>query len=342
MLESSSGPLSAIHDLAMLDLDGVVYVGPDAVPGAPEHLEAARNAGMHLAFVTNNASRTPERVADHLGRLGVRAVAEDVVTSAQAAAHLLAERHGEGAAVFCLGSDGLDQALRAEGLVPVTGIDRDVVAVVTGYAPEVAWRQVMLAAMLIRDGLPWVASNTDLTVPLPQGLGPGHGVQVQMLSDFSGVEPVVAGKPSRPLLEETMRRVGGRRPLMVGDRLDTDVAGARAVGIDSLLVLTGVTGLEELVSAPAGMRPTYVSTTLAGLMATHEAPTMDQTGDGSIRVELGGWVGDVHHERLRVSGCGEPDAWWRVVATTAWAWRDATGREPDVGPLHAQSPNPSA
>src|SRR5688572_28124127 len=232
----------------MFDLDGVVYIGEDAVPGAAEHLARVRESGVQVAFVTNNASRDPRVVAEKLTGLGVEAHAADVVTSAQAAAHLLRDRHGAGAPVVVLGADGLREALREVGLRPV-GVDDEAVAVVTGYGPDVVWHEVMRVATRIRGGLSWVASNTDLTLPTHDGTAPGHGALVRLLADFSDVTPVVAGKPAPPLLEETIRRVGGSRPLMVGDRLDTDIEGAHEVGVDSVLVLTGVTGLADLVSA---------------------------------------------------------------------------------------------
>ncbi|QIG45933.1 HAD-IIA family hydrolase [Nocardioides anomalus] len=303
----------------MLDLDGVVYVGQDAVPGAPEHLEAARGAGMRIAFITNNASRPPEAVAEHLRDLGVTADADDVVTSAQAAARVLLDRLGEGASVAVLGAGGLTEAVTAAGLRPV-GVRDEAGAVVTGYGPDVPWRDIMRAAVRIRDGLWWVASNTDMTIPTPFGLAPGHGVQVELLRRFAGVDPVVAGKPARPLLDETVRRCGGERPLMVGDRLDTDIAGARAASLDSLLVLTGVTGLPELVAARAEERPTYVAADLGGLTSAHAAP---ETKDGEVG--LGGWTARVADGALAVAGDGGADDWWRVVAEAAWAHLDETG-----------------
>ena len=145
-------------------------------------------------------------------------------------------------------------------------------AVVTGYGPDVLWGQIMRAAVRIQDGLWWVASNTDLTFPTTFGVAPGHGVLVETLRRFTGVEPVVAGKPARPLLDETVRRCGGERPLMVGDRLDTDIEGAHAAGVDSLLVMTGVTGLAELVAAGPGLRPTYISADLRGLDMPQPVP----------------------------------------------------------------------
>ncbi|MFC7493940.1 MULTISPECIES: HAD-IIA family hydrolase [unclassified Nocardioides] len=317
-------PLSQAYDLAMLDLDGVVYIGGDAVPGAAAHLGSARVAGMRIAFITNNASRTPDQVATHLRELGVDAAAADVVTSAQAAARLLAERFGEGARVVCLGADGLEQALRANDLVPV-GAEDEAVAIATGYGPEVRWREIMRAAVRIRDGLPWVASNTDHTFPAAFGVAPGHGVQVAMLRDFTGVEPTVAGKPARPLLDETIRRVGGERPLMVGDRLDTDIEGANAVGLDSLLVLTGVTGLAELARAPRELRPTYVATDLRGLLEPQPAPA---AAAGEQRLD--GWAASVDAGSLRVVGSGSPADWWRVAVAASWQHLDATGEPVDL------------
>ncbi|MBB6625691.1 HAD-IIA family hydrolase [Nocardioides sp. KIGAM211] len=327
MLGTTTEPLIAAYDLAMLDLDGVVYVGGEAVPGAPEHLGEVRTSGMRVAFVTNNASRPPETVAEHLRDLGVEAGTDDVVTSAQAAARVLAERFGEGARVVLLGAVGLEQALRAEGLEPVEVAD-DAVAVVTGYGPDVLWRDIMRAAVRVKDGLPWVASNTDYTIPTGYGVAPGHGVLVETLQNFTGVEPVVAGKPQRPLLDETVRRVGGERPLMVGDRLDTDIEGARNAEVDSLLVLTGVTGLSELVAATPAERPTYLAPDLAGLLEAHEAP--DSGDDGWT---LGGWTGRVDDGRLAVEGEGSAGDWWRVVAEASWEHLDAAGEPADTSGL---------
>ncbi|RYP86115.1 HAD-IIA family hydrolase [Nocardioides guangzhouensis] len=313
----------------MLDLDGVVYIGAAAVDGAPEHLRRARTAGLHLAFVTNNASRPPQRVADHLVRLGVEVGPSDVVTSAQAAAHLLADRLPTGARVFTLGGDGLREALVEEGLEPVGSRDDEPAAVVTGYGPDVVWRDIMVGAVLIRDGLPWVASNTDMTIPTDYGIGPGHGVQVRMLREFSGVEPEVAGKPQRPLLDETVRRVGGDHPLMVGDRLDTDIEGAHNAGVDSLCVLTGVSGLADLAAADRQHRPTYLSRTLEGLFTAHPVPE-----DDGAQTVLGGWRATVVDGRLCVDGDGRSaDDWWRAVVTAAWRYADETGEVADTGDL---------
>lgn len=317
MLRASREPLSTAYDVALLDLDGVVYVGQQAVPGAPEHLGAARSEGMHLAFVTNNASRPPSAVAEHLTELGIPVEAREVVTSAQAAARLVTAHADAGSKVFVIGGLGLYEALLERGLVPVQSIDEDPVAVVSGYHPEVAWRTVIDGSILVKRGLPWVAANMDGTVPTPHGPGPGHGVLVGAVSQFAERDPEVAGKPEPPLFRETVDRVGGSRPMVVGDRLDTDIEGARRIGYDSLLVMTGVTGLRELVAAPPALRPTYVAADLGGLSRAHEVP---EAG------ELGGWRATVQGEVLIVEGTGTTDDWWRVVAVAAWEYLDRTGR----------------
>ncbi len=324
MLEQTTEPLVEAHDLVMFDLDGVVYVGGNAVDGVAAHVERVRSSGRHVAFVTNNASRTPDQVAEKLVGLGVEASAADVVTSAQAAARLLAEDHGAGAKILLLGGEGLRVALEEAGLDPVqepTGA----VALASGYGPDVRWRDIMRAATLVRDGLPYVASNTDMTIPTPYGIAPGHGVLVATIAGFAGVRPRVAGKPEKPLMEETVRRVGGERPLMVGDRLDTDIQGAHAIDVRSLLVLTGVCWLEDLASATPRLRPSYISPTLAGLFSSHPVPT--RTDEGA---ELNGWHASVVDGRLEVSGAGEDADWWRAAATACWWYLDETSEPADV------------
>ena len=325
MLKPCETPLWDHYDVAMLDLDGVVYIGPHAVPGAPEHLGKARAAGMHLAYVTNNAARPPAVVAEHLVELGIPVEAADVVNSAQAAATLLSQQLPAGSPVYVIGGEGLFVALEEAALRPVQAIEEKPVAVVSGYHPDLLWRTVIDGAILVRRGLPWTATNTDLTVPTPQGPGPGNGVIVDAVARFAEREPVVAGKPKPPLFEETLRRVGGKHPLVVGDRLDTDIEGAVSTGYDSLLVLTGVTGLEQLVRAGAGRRPTYLSTDLAGLGRPHAVPAVD-----GARVTLGGWTATVDGGCLRVQGDGDADDWWRAAAVAAWRHLDETDRPADV------------
>lgn len=334
VLKPADRPLAQTYDLAVLDLDGVLYVGRRAVSGAVEAVERARAAGQKVAFVTNNAARPPEAVAVHLGELGVPATREDVVTSAQAAARLVAGLVDAGSDVFLLGGDGLEQALAERGLRPVTTPGDAVAAVAQGYGPQMPWRQVIDGAILVADGRPWVASNTDMTFPTERGLGPGNGTLVDLVARFAGRRPIVAGKPERALFEEALERVGGGRPLFIGDRLDTDIAGAARVGWDSLLVMTGVTGVPELVAAPRGQRPSFLGADLGALLEPQPAVT---PGDGPAAVtEVGGWSARVHDGAVRIAGAGDASDWWRALAGTAWTHLDRTG-EP-VGHRNLQPP----
>jgi glycerol-1-phosphatase len=259
-------PLAASYDTALLDLDGVVYRGADGVPHAVSSLMAAADLGMRLAYVTNNASRTPEAVAGHLRELGLAVEATDVVTAAQAVARLIAEQVPRGARVLVVGGEGLRQALLGHGLTLVSSADDDPAAVVQGYLPDTSWADLAEAAYAVERGVPWFAANTDKTMPTARGIAPGNGALVGAVAAATGTWPTVAGKPEPALHRESVLRTGARRPLVVGDRLDTDIEGANRVGVDSLLVLTGVTRLEQLRAAPKEHWPTYVAADLRGLI----------------------------------------------------------------------------
>lgn len=276
-------PLCAEYDTALLDLDGVVYAGGEAIGHAVEALEAARDGGMHLAYVTNNASRTPLDVAALLTRLGVPAEAAEVITSAQAVARLISEQVPAGSRVLAVGGEGLRVALRERGLEPVESAEDDPAAVVQGYDPKLGWEQLAEAAYAVGRGVPWFASNTDLTIPTGRGRAPGNGALVEVVRIAAGGRPQVAGKPLPPMHRETILRTGARRPLVVGDRLDTDIEGAHAGGVDSLLVLTGVTDAAQLLAAPPHHRPAYVAADLRGLLTGHPE-TEAAVHDGARRV----------------------------------------------------------
>ena len=280
--------------------------------------------------MTNNAARPPDAVAAHLNRLGIEAGRDDVVTSAQAAARILLGVVGPDTRVLALAGPGGHLALEEYGLQPVSSVEDDPEAVLTGYGPDLTWREVMRAAILIRTGVPWVASNADLTLPTTDGLGPGHGALVRLLSDFAGRQPLIAGKPHRGLFDEVLARTDGRAPLMVGDRLDTDIRGAAAAGIDSLLVLTGVTGLARAgVRRPAD-RPSYVSSDLGGLLRPHPPVTRSRG-----RWESGGWMAEVRAGSCRspVAGTSTPGgARWLRPRGSTWTRPPAPRTRPAVVP----------
>lgn len=302
-LTASPKPLATSFDVALLDLDGVVYVGPDAVPGAPEALAQARKAGMRLAFVTNNAARPPAAVAEHLRSLSIPAEPEEVITSSQAAAHYLADRLPDGAKVLVVGTTGLIEALRERGLQPVFSADDGPVAVVQGYSPQLDWKQLAEGAIAIRGGAFWVATNLDPTVPSPRGPLPGNGSMVAALRHATGVTPVSTGKPDPTMHRESVQRSGAATPIVVGDRLDTDIEGAAAVGCSSLLVLSGVTGVSELLAASPQHRPDYLAPTVAGLLSAHPAVAVY----GS-RAQCGRWAAEADGSALTLSRDGGDEA----------------------------------
>ncbi|WP_104525102.1 HAD-IIA family hydrolase [Blastococcus atacamensis] len=269
-------PPSTEYDVALLDLDGVVYIGPDAVPGVPDALASARRDGMGLGYVTNNASRTPEEVAAHLTDLGVAAAPEDVITSSQAAATVVAGLLGPGGRVLPVGGPGVAVALIAAGLTVVDSADDHPDAVVQGYGKEVGWAQIAEAVVAVRNGARHVATNGDLTVPSPRGPLPGNGALVAVVQGVTGVPPLVTGKPDPAMHAECVRRTGARQPLVVGDRLDTDIEGARRAEAASLLVLTGVTDPTSLLAAGPQRRPDLLAPDAAGLLVPH--PAVEDTG----------------------------------------------------------------
>ncbi|MGW5294763.1 HAD-IIA family hydrolase [Streptomyces bacillaris] len=316
----SGAALSEAYDTALLDLDGVVYAGGEAIVHAVESLTAARDGGMHLAYVTNNALRTPDAVAEHLTELGVPAEAADVITSAQAVARLMADQLPAGSRVLVVGGEGLRVALRERGLVPVESADDDPVAVVQGYGgPELAWGRFAEASYAVARGLPWYASNTDLTIPGARGIAPGNGAAVEVVRIATGAEPQVAGKPLPPMHRETVLRTGARRPLVVGDRLDTDIEGAFNGGVDSLLVLTGVTDAAQLLAAEPPHRPTYVDRDLRGLL-TGQPEVFVEGADGGV-FRCGGWTAAVRDgEGLVLDGDGDPLDGLRALCGAAWTF----------------------
>ena len=314
-LGCTAQPLSTTYDLAMLDLDGVVYLGSDPIPGVAAALAAARDRGMRLAYITNNASRTADTVADKLRAMHMPDVTDaDVVTSAQAVAHLMADARPAGSAVLVVGGEGLRVPLEQRGLRCVSSLDESPVAVVQGFHADIGWSDLAEASYAIESGLPWYVSNTDLTVPTARGIAPGNGSLVQAVRNATGAEPIVAGKPQRALFDETIARVGGIRPLMVGDRLDTDIDGAINAGIDSLVVLTGVSSLQEIADAGHDHRPTFVAADLRGLDEDHPEVTID--GD---RARCGSSVVSVVDGTVVIES-GEPSTTTVLRAAVELAW----------------------
>lgn len=311
---ASTGPLDTVYDVALLDLDGTVYLGGAAIPGAAEALHEAAQAGMRLAYVTNNAFRTPAAIAEMLATMGVPATKDDIVTSAQAAARMLAERLPAGAPVLVVGGAGLRMAVRERGLRPVTTAADQPLAVVEGFWPSTSYSLLAEGGLAVAAGALFVLSNSDRTLPSRRGNQPGNGSLAQVITYATGVTPLVAGKPDPPLHHESMVRTGAKNPLAVGDRLDTDIEGAHRGGVDSLLVLTGVTSPAEAILAPPEQRPTYISADLAGMHQPHPE-VISQDGAFSC----GGWTARWDGRSLDLTGGGERIDGLRALCAAAWS-----------------------
>ena len=320
------------YDLVILDLDGVVYLGTHAIAGAPAAIRAVVADGIPVAYATNNASRRAADVADLLSRLDVPAEPDDVVTSAQAAAELLAEDLPTGAPVLPVGAVALRAELASVGLTLVDSADRRPVAVVQGYGSEVGWAELAEACLAIRAGARWVATNTDATMPSPRGPVPGNGSLVAALvTALGGRTPdTVVGKPEPVLFTTAARHRRAQHALVVGDRLDTDIEGATRAGMDSLLVLTGVTTPADLLVAPSHRRPTHVSADCAALSKPDEASRMPVWHDDAATA--GSWqvVRDDDHLVLSHVGVGDSGhvSALRALACAAWIHPEWTGIRP--------------
>ncbi|TCP39224.1 HAD superfamily hydrolase (TIGR01450 family)/HAD superfamily hydrolase (TIGR01549 family) [Tamaricihabitans halophyticus] len=278
-------------DALLLDLDGTVYHGEQVIAGAADTLDEARTRGRAIQFVTNNASRAPEDVARQLTGLRITARPEDVSTSAQAAAALLRTRLTEGDTVYVLGAEALAAEVRDQGLRPMTSKADQVAAVVQGFSPTIGWPQLAEACMAIRTGASWVACNGDVTLPTERGMLPGNGALVAALAAATDRTPTVAGKPERPLFEQALAASGTRHALVVGDRLDTDIAGARNAGLTSLAVLSGVSSPRDILAAPPAQRPDHLSTDISGLLLPIEQtriPSEQSSPDPFWEVQLAG------------------------------------------------------
>ncbi len=277
------------HDCLLLDLDGTLFRGRSATPGAVETLAAVKARAL---FVTNNASRSAQEVAAHLRELGFTADARDVVTSAQSAAHLLAEHLAPGSTVLVVGTDALAAEVAAVGMHPVRSFDDGPVAVVQGLSMTTGWPDLAEAALAIRSGALWVTANLDATLPTERGLLPGNGSMVAALRAATDAEPMVAGKPAPTLMRDALARGTFDAPLAVGDRLDTDIAGANAAGLPSLMVLTGVNTAADAIHAAPGRRPTYIGNDLTALLA--DPATLAVAGHPAWDVSLVGDTATVH------------------------------------------------
>jgi glycerol 3-phosphatase-2 len=287
---TSGTPLDGV-DLLLADLDGVVYTGPSALPYAVESINRAQTS-IRVGYITNNASRTADSVAEHLSELGLTVVGDDVVTSPQAAIVLLAELVPAGSTILVVGGEGLTSVVEAHGFRVTRSAEDSPAAVIQGFHPSVAWTDLAEAAYALKvpadggPGIPWVATNTDWTIPQARGTAPGNGTLVSAVHTAIGRLPIVAGKPERAIFDAAVERFSAAHALVLGDRLDTDILGANRAGIASALVLTGIDGPKQVLAADADSRPGFILGDLRELFEPYPAPVEvrdDPSGDRVFR-----------------------------------------------------------
>lgn len=323
---AASTPLDGV-DVVLADLDGVVYRGADAIPYAVESLNRAQH-DRRVGYLTNNASRTDASVAQHLTELGLTVAPEDVVTSPQAAVKLLVGLVEPGARILVVGGEGLVTEVERAGFVVVRSADENPAAVIQGFAPHVAWTDLAEAAYALQipqtpdgvakaEGIPWVATNTDWTIPQAQGTAPGNGTLVSAVHTAVGRLPVVAGKPERAIFDEATARFGASTPLFIGDRLDTDIVGANRAGMASALVLTGIDGPKQVLAAAADSRPTFLVGDLRELFEPY--PRVVETVDKAGMVTAVGTAAvRVAANRVSLERAGDPIDVLRAAAAAIW------------------------
>jgi glycerol-1-phosphatase len=306
--ESAATPLDGV-DLLLADLDGVVYTGPTALPYAVESINRAQET-IRVGYLTNNASRTDAAVASHLTELGLTVLPEDVVTSPQAAMVLLAGLVPAGSTILVVGGDGLVDELGKAGFKVTRSADDDPAAVVQGFAPEVGWTQLAEASFALQarpglDELPWVATNTDWTIPQERGIAPGNGTLVSAVHTAIGRLPIVAGKPERGIFDAAVARFGGTNPLFIGDRLDTDILGANRAGMPSALVMTGIDRAKQVLAVAEESRPKYLLGDLRELFEPYpEAETRTERRSGDSLVTVGDAVVRIHENKVGIDRAG--------------------------------------
>ena len=232
------------HDALLLDLDGTVWEGGRPLSNV---VDVINTCGVPAVYVTNNASRSPQAVTKMLADIGLTAGKEQIVTSAQAVLQLAAEEVPAGAKLLIIGADSLRDLARDMGFKVVSSADDKPAAVVQGFDRSVGWEHLTEGALAIRQGAKFFASNLDTSLPIERGLAVGNGSLVAAIQSATGVEPVSAGKPEPAMFTFAAKQIGAKKPLAVGDRLDTDIAGGNSAAMDTFHVLTGVSGELELI-----------------------------------------------------------------------------------------------
>lgn len=291
-----------LYDALLLDMDGTLMHGANPIEHAASSVRAARERGLKIRFATNNASRTPQMVVEHLGTMGYEAFAEEVINSPMVAVALLKKQVAPPATVLAVGGAGLVEELKQHGYTVTREDAAEVAAVVQGFAPDVAWKDLAEAAYALNHGAAFFATNMDSTLPTEKGFAPGNGSLVRALIHATGIRPVAAGKPEPGMFTVAAESAESARPLAVGDRLDTDLEGGNRAQVPTFHVLTGVSGWLDAVHAPAIQRPVFIRPDMSYLGMSAAQPVVEeQTAHlGATRATL---------ENGRIVVRGEAGSW---------------------------------
>lgn len=277
-------PLVHNYDALLLDLDGTVWSGGQAIPHAVEEIEAT---GLPAMYITNNASRGSAEVATMLAAIGLETQPDRVLTSAQVALKIAQEYLQPGDSVLVVGAPSFRRLVEEKGYRVVDNADAHPKVVLHGHNPETGWRELSEAALAIQRGAQYLASNLDTTLPMERGFMVGNGSMVAAVTSATGVVPRAAGKPEPAMFVQAKSFVDSSRPLAVGDRLDTDIAGGVAAGVDTLHVLTGVSGPLALIEAAPEHRPTFIAEDMRGLQEDAAVLRPGAQGGFTARVDGG-------------------------------------------------------
>lgn len=301
-------------DSVLFDLDGVIYQGDQAIDRAVLAVNRVSDLNIKVGYITNNSSRRSETIAEQLIGFGIAASPEQIVGSAKAGVKLLAKKIEAGQKVLVVGGDGLRHEVQHQGFVVVDRAQDQPAAVIQGFSKDVSWRELAEASFAIQNGAVWVATNQDWTIPVEQGIAPGNGTLVGAVHTAVGILPEFAGKPFGPIFAEAKTQLSIERPLMVGDRLDTDIRGARAAGFESAVVMTGIATRKELLGAKPEDRPDYLFENLDALFVDYDLPKKTKRGfrSGAAAVELLG-------NKVMVTD-GDPSSFDALKATCHLIW----------------------